>query len=369
MGNKNLWTKEEIEKFEELYKEGKSFKEISKILGRTVNAINKKSYDLRLGDKYMRNNNPKFKAVYQDYDWCYERYINRRMSHQEMADECGVSLRVIQKWCVEKHKLHLHTLREYITLTDKQRELIMFSKLGDGHIDKRKNQPMFIVCHAENQKDYLYWKYDILKNLCNNPPTKKESTKRCFANKEYQCQSSYRLCTKILDCLFEIREMSRLDIIKQMNEFGLSILALDDGYRGNLWEICLAQRTQEEKDEFIKVCRDRFDLSFTYEKDVRYVVLNAPDSKKLDEIILRNIPNNLDIVQYKIINNNKIGDLKYVYVNVDNKNIGMSTYLKHNNICPERNRKNLHQWLMDKQCYRLTENEFINLVEEFNNEQ
>ena len=67
----------------------------------SIGMISSRSSRLKLGDKYMRNNNPKFKAVYQDYDWCYERYVIKGMTHQEMADECGASLRVIQKWCSE----------------------------------------------------------------------------------------------------------------------------------------------------------------------------------------------------------------------------------------------------------------------------
>ena len=30
-----------------------------------------------------------YKAIYQDYNWCFDRYINKGMSHKEMAQECG----------------------------------------------------------------------------------------------------------------------------------------------------------------------------------------------------------------------------------------------------------------------------------------
>ena len=38
------------------------------------------------------------------------------------------------------------------------------------------------------------------------------------------------------------------------------------------------------------------------EKDKRYVLFNSNDSKIIDQKILKNIPNELDIVQYKILN-------------------------------------------------------------------
>ena len=36
-------------------------------------------------------------------------------------------------------------------------------------------------------------------------------------------------------------------------------------------------------------------------KDDRYIGFGIEDSKKIDAIILRNIPNDLDVVQYKIV--------------------------------------------------------------------
>lgn len=40
-------------------------------------------------------------------------------------------------------------------------------------------------------------------------------------------------------------------------------------------------------------------------KDLRYVYFNAESSRKIDDIILRNIPNNLDIIKYKILDKYK----------------------------------------------------------------
>ncbi len=330
---RNYWTDEEILILEDLYSKQVSMKEMSKILNRTMGSISYKAGLLGFTDKYMKPNNAKFKALYQDYDWCYEHFINRRMTHQEMADELGVTKRVIQKWCVEKHKLSDWTIRHHLTLNKKQRELIMFSLLGDGHIDKREDQPLFIVSHAENQKDYLYWKYNILRNLCNKEPTYYPETIKVFNDKEYECQPSYRLCTKIIDELSEIRNMSKYSIIEKLNEFGLSILVLDDAYRGNLWNLCLAEYTDEEKDLFIKICNKKFGLEIHKCSDDRYVNFTAKSSCDLDNIILRNIPNELDIIQYKIFNNDKIRKLaQYKYVNRNGEKISLITYCKENGL-------------------------------------
>ena len=219
-----------------------------------IGMISSRSSYLKLGDKYMRSNNPKFKAPYQDYDWCYERYINKGMSHQEMADECGASLRVIQKWCCEIHKLNARTFKENKEMTDKQYQIILFGTLGDGHIDKRENQPLYIESHAIDEKEYLFWKYDQLKDLCNSPPKYyKEIYSQFGTDKYYLCQPYYRVETRIINQLKEIREMARIDKINRLNEFGLSLHVLDDGNRRDHWQLCLAEYSQEEIDLYIKI--------------------------------------------------------------------------------------------------------------------
>lgn len=296
------WTDEEKDKFEQLYKDGLSLENISQILNRSTGALSSMGSRMGLGDKYMRSNNPNFKAIYQDYDWCYERYINRRMSFEEMAAEAGSTKRVIEKWCSEVHRLNYHTMKNHIHLTDIQRQLIMFSLLGDGHIDKRKEQPVFIVSHAENQRDYLYWKYEILKNLCNKGPSYIPEQYKTFNNKDYLCQPTHRLVTKIVTEFKEIRSMNRIDIIKQLNEFGLSIHVLDDASRGDSnWNICLAEYTQEEIELYIQICNERFGLECHQTKDPMFVIFTADSSRKLDKIIMNNIPRDLDVIKYKIL--------------------------------------------------------------------
>lgn len=163
---RHKWTKEEEEQLKSLYAIGLSMCDISKEMGLSVKSVRAKSCSLKLGDKYMRSNNVKFKAVYQDYDWCYQRYIVQGMTHQEMANECGASLRVIQKWCSQIHRLNKWSFKEYKQLSDLQYQIILFGTLGDGHIDKREDQPLYIESHAIDETDYVFWKYDKLKDLC-----------------------------------------------------------------------------------------------------------------------------------------------------------------------------------------------------------
>lgn len=360
-----LWTDKEKEDLEEYYKRGLSFEEISNLINRSVNSINTMSSQLKLGDKYMRSNNVNFKAVYQDYDWCYERYVNRGMSHQEMADECNASLRVIQKWCSEIHKLHNNSFKEHKHLTDIQKQVIMFSMLGDGHIDRREDQPMFIEVHAENQKDYLYWKYNFLKDICKQEPSYIPPKQNVMImGKSCNIQGSYRINTKIINELKEIRSMTYKDIIPQLNELGLAIHFLDDAYRSrSSWNICLAEYSQEEIDLYIKTLKDKFNL-FGKQYDSIYMRLNSDSSRKLDKIILSIIPNDLDIIQYKIINNCINKENNYFYIFYKDRKIGLAAYCKQNKI-PYKLARNM---VNDYKLCDMSENDFLELLKQYKGE-
>lgn len=325
--SKKLWTQEEIAILKDLYYNNEPLENIANKLDRTKKAVARKASELKISRSIMDKHNNKYKAPYQDYNWCYERYINRSMTHEQMAKEANTTLRTIQKWCSEKHGLNARTFKKYKKLSDIQRQLIMFSLLGDGHIDKRENEPLFIVSHAENQKDYLYWKHDILIDLCSSEPTYYPEGTAIFNGKEYKRNGAYRFCTRVINDLIPIREMSKYEIIDKLNEFGLSIHMLDDAYRSRSnWDICVASFTDKEKNLYINICQERFGLSCKLMNDNRYIEFDALSSRKIDDIILSNIPNDLDVVQYKITDNDICEPANYFYVIVDNEKIGLRRY-------------------------------------------
>ena len=86
-------------------------------------------------------NNTNYKAIYQDYNWCYQKYVIERKSYQEMADELGVTKRVIQKWCVEKHGIHNNVMRGLLKPNKEQESLILGSLLGELDPSKESRLP------------------------------------------------------------------------------------------------------------------------------------------------------------------------------------------------------------------------------------
>lgn len=358
--SRHKWTQNEDVQLDEFYKNGLSLDEISEHMNLSVAAVASRTFYLKLGDKYMRSNNPKFKAPYQDYDWCYERYVIKGMSHQEMADECDASLRVIQKWCSEIHKLNRRTFKENKMLSDIQYQIILFGTLGDGHIDKRENQPMYIESHSIGEKDYVFWKYNQLKDLCSSKPKYYKGGYQDFGSgKEYLCKPYYRFETRIINDLKEIRNMPRINKIEKLNEFGLVLHCLDDGSRDkSAWELCLAEYTQQEIDLYIELCKKRFGLNAKQKLDKRYIRFDANSSRILDQMILDILPNSLDIIKKKILENDKISKpVKYIYVVMQNgEQMGLSTYCRSHGIPYEKTRK----YVIEHNISRIQEANLLN---------
>ena len=311
---KRTWTTEQEDYLEQLYSEYFPLSDIvlkmNKFSGieRTRGSISSKAVKLGLTQKYIKPNNVNFKAVYQDYDWYYYHFVELGMNYEEMSDIAHCTKRVIEKWGQEKHHIDTYTRMENKKLDQKQYDLIIGSLLGDGHIDRREDFPLFIVSHAENQKDYLYYKYEIMKNLCEMSPTKYTGKKQYkIMDSICDCQDFYRFNTRTYYALRPFREMSKIDLINNLNEYSLSIWMLDDGHcnEDGGWELCCPLEIQEDRDNLITILKEKFNIIAKQQKDNRYFRFHIDDSIKITDIIMKNIPHNLDIIKYKILSKPK----------------------------------------------------------------
>ena len=314
---KVTWTKEQEEYLEELYSQYLPMKDIIEKMNnfsgikRTISAISCHAAKMGLTHKYMKTNNANFKAVYQDYDWCYDHYVNQGLNHEQMAKEANCSKRVIEKWCQEKYHIDTYLRMKEKTISQLQHDLIIGSLLGDGHIDRREEYPLFIVSHAENQKDYLYYKYYLMRDMCEMTPTYYPSKTKIIKESECTCMPFYRFNTRTYYSLRPFRNMSKIDLINELNEYSFSIWMLDDGNceEKGYWELCAPLDTDEERNEMKRILKEKFNIEPIEQKDNRYFRFHTEDSWKITKMILNNIPNNLDVIQYKILNKKKYANL------------------------------------------------------------
>lgn len=311
---KQTWTKEQEEYLEELYSKylplDQVVFEFNKFFdtNKQRSAISSKANKIGLTKKYIKSNNPNFKAIYQDYNWYYDQFVNNGLDHEDMAKLANCTKRVIEKWGQDKHHIDTYTRMQNKQLNDLQYDLIVGSLLGDGHIDKREEYPLFIVSHAASQKDYLYYKYEIMKNMCRMTPTKYIGKKQYkIVDSICDCQDFYRFNTRAYYSLRSFKEMSKIDLINSLNEYSFSIWMLDDGHcvDKGYWELCAPLDSDEERSLMKYILYNKFEIRPFEQKDNRYFRFHSEDSLKITRMILNCIPNNLDIIQDKILNKKK----------------------------------------------------------------
>lgn len=233
---------------------------------------------------------------YRDKEWLYKEAILLGKTEKQIAEENGWTQRVVVKW-IQIFGFGDNNFRYLKRLNPKQQKLVEASLLGDGHIT---DEGIFIVSHCEKQKDYLYWKYSILSDCCKKQPSYYLGGKTIINNHESNKQPSYRMNTRKINHLKELKELTKVNIIKNLDGFGLSIWFLDDGYRDKwTWDLCLGDKSPEETKAIHEKLAE-YGLKYTYRKDARYIRFSNESSRRIDSMILFNIPNNLDIIKYKI---------------------------------------------------------------------
>ena len=116
------------------------------------------------------------------------------------------------------------------SLTQEQKSLITGTTLGDGYlriIPRRKNA-FLEVNHSANQKDYVDWKYSVLRSIVKSEPKLRNGN---------GFRVAYRFYTR---CLPEITDLFRYfykdgkKIIPdnlEINPFSLAVWYMDDGSR------------------------------------------------------------------------------------------------------------------------------------------
>ena len=92
---KVIWTKEQEEYLENLYSKYLPLDQIVLEFNNMFktnkqrSAISSKANKIGLTKKYIRPNNPNYKAIYQDYDWYYTHFVDIGLNHEQMAKLAG----------------------------------------------------------------------------------------------------------------------------------------------------------------------------------------------------------------------------------------------------------------------------------------
>lgn len=270
--------------------------------------------------KSMDNNS----VDYKNKDWLYKKHIIEKLQEKDIAILCNVSMGTINYW-LRKHKLNRKYNKENYNLTKNQFDLFVGSYFGDGGFSHScvQDSTSCNFSHANNQLEYLNFKYKIVSNMCKTYPKWQESNKiNRFSTLNFRCLNYFVKNSK--DVLLDL-----------LNETSLSIWVLDDGNRTKYnWSLSFQRFEHVFKLKIIDKLHESFGLNGKLIKcgGGQILQFTAESSRKLDLIILKNIPNDIDVVKYKISDKEISKPKIKKYVHHNGCNITVYEYCKMKNI-------------------------------------
>lgn len=163
---------------------------------------------------------------------------------------------------LEKYKARLQ-------LSKTQKALIIGSVLGDGNlrIPGRNQQANFIVDHSVKQKDYVFWKYKIMKEWVLTSP---RQLMRIYHRDRKRKTISWRFLTishpeftKFYQMFYQDgKKIIPKSIKKLLNDpLSLAVWIMDDGTKsGQSFFLSTQNFTQKEQETLIKCLKENFGI-------------------------------------------------------------------------------------------------------------
>ena len=117
----------------------------------------------------------------------------------------------------------------HLPLLPYQKEVILGTVLGDGHLDRRDSGNIRLhMTHSPKQREYIMWKYEMLKPICSTMPT--------ISNAGHG-YSAYQLNTVNHPFLSEVyhqitregKKMIRRTFLNRLTPLSLAVWYMDDG--------------------------------------------------------------------------------------------------------------------------------------------
>ncbi|MBU1292245.1 hypothetical protein KKH07_02065 [Patescibacteria group bacterium] len=207
----------------------------------------------------------------------------------------------------------LQQYKDNLVLSKKQREFIIGSLLGDGsmRIPGHNVNANFIAAHSEKQKDYVLWKYSLLKEWVLTSPRK--SIRKYHKDKTRNLVSwrfltlSHPQFTDIYNTFYRNNKKIVPDNIKELlvSPFSLAVWVMDDGNRN---QNALFLNTQgfllQEQERLCKCLKENFGLGATINKHSVYnkrqlyrIRINTVSTRKLYYLVQKYL---LSSMCYKI---------------------------------------------------------------------
>lgn len=217
-----------------------------------------------------------------------------RCKAKEIADSLNVSIYTVYNTA---KKLKLTTpLNPVFTLTHGQKQILLGGKLGDGSFKKNGTNYYYRECHAIGEKDYLLWKYNMLRECSTEHVTNIPSRNGYSPQIAFQTRNSA--------VFTEFATLSIEDAIFQLDELGFIIWLLDDGWickNSKCRSISISSGTLTERQQEMLIEKAvKLGLSMHCVGKRRDFSLASGNNSRIKEMAYRYFSPDMDIIIKKI---------------------------------------------------------------------
>ncbi len=184
------------------------------------------------------------------------------------------------------------------SLTQLQKSFIIGTLLGDGYIRRIKGRKdaFLEVNHSITQKEYVEWKYKILKNLTRSGPKSRNGNGKRIAYRFFTKQHSE--FTKIMNLFYKDKKKCIPNL--KLDPLTLAVWYMDDGSRCSKENVYLntQQFSKDDQNKLLESLKE-IGLEGTLNKDKEYYRIRFKTSSisKLFHIIKEYI---IPSMKYKI---------------------------------------------------------------------
>ena len=202
--------------------------------------------------------------------------------------------------------------KQLLVITPEQRSLIVGSLLGDGtmRLGENARNVNYKIDHGLEQKEYVFWKYKILRPLVLTEPKlsyRYDPIKGKYPKSWWFRTVRHPLLTEIYNLWYlgdgyrAGRKIVPKNIGDDLNPLALAAWIMDDGcYSNGIIDISTYSFELSEINVLQDVFRDRYGIKFSFHKDRDKgyrMYSNKADTKVLASIIA---PYIIDSMKYKI---------------------------------------------------------------------
>jgi DNA-binding CsgD family transcriptional regulator len=210
-----------------------------------------------------------------------ENLLNEGFSSSEIANKLNLNVRQITCYRNSKNlgadNNNIKRAKSKIILSNIEEQVIIGSLLGDGSIDKHNNYYRLIIKHGEKQKDYIYYKYNLLKRFSSKP----SKNFRIDNREKFKDHIEYTLRTTTNSIFEEYRKnwypdnkkiIYRPDFVK-IKPLGFAIWLMDDGYKsGNSIAISTDCFSINDLEFVCKFFKDSYNFDLTIQSPNRLYI-------------------------------------------------------------------------------------------------